>query len=154
VKRFLIESGSRSGKFITEHPQSKASVVTTLFAPKVTVRLNRKFKQAQGKEDYELDLKDFISLKGMKALGNRLSTLPVMDAVLLPSDEQLEAEEAEKFWTTVRTSRLATALEKMPEIHQNPDDIEFEIEDLNEDMDRFKKELKKPEEPGQQGQLF
>jgi topoisomerase-4 subunit A len=155
VKRFLIDSGARSGKFITEHPQSKATVVTTLFAPKVSVRLNRKFKQAQGKEDYELDLKDFISLKGMKALGNRLSTLPVLDAILLPSDEETEAEEAEKFWTSVRSSRLATSLEKMPEIHQNPDDIEFEIEELTEEMDRFKKEVqKKPEEPGKQGQLF
>jgi hypothetical protein len=100
-------------------------------------------------------LKDFISLKGMKALGNRLSTLPVLDAILLPSDEETEAEEAEKFWTSVRSSRLATSLEKMPEIHQNPDDIEFEIEELTEEMDRFKKEVqKKPEEPGKQGQLF
>jgi hypothetical protein len=50
---------------------------------------------------------------------------------------------------------LATSLEKMPEIHQNPDDIEFEIEELTEEMDRFKKEVqKKPEEPGKQGQLF
>ncbi|MDZ4750191.1 MAG: DNA gyrase/topoisomerase IV subunit A [Flavobacteriales bacterium] len=154
VKRFVIEGGARNGKFVTEHAQSKASVVTTFFTPKVIVRLNKKFKQAQGKDDFEIELKDFISLKGMKALGNRVSTLPVLDVQLLPIDELIEAEESEKFWTTVRSARLANAIEKMPEIHQNPDDIEFEIDGLNDEINRFKKEVQKPKEPGTQGELF
>ena len=39
-----------------------------------------------------IDLWDFISVKGMKAQGNRLSTLPITEVVLDPPNTDKEAE--------------------------------------------------------------
>ncbi len=90
VKRFLAEPSKVLVRFITEHPKSKLSVVSTLHYPKVFVRFNKKFKQAQNKMDEMVDLREFISIKGVKAIGNRLTQLPVLNIDLLDADQELE----------------------------------------------------------------
>ena len=42
------------------------------------------------RSDEIVDLRGFISLKGLKALGNRLSSLPVTEVLLEPANEDLE----------------------------------------------------------------
>jgi topoisomerase-4 subunit A len=90
VKRFLAEPSKGWVRFITEHPRSKLVLATTLNYPKIFVRFNKKFKQAQNKMDEMVDLREFISVKGYKAIGNRLTQLPVLNVDLLEADEQLE----------------------------------------------------------------
>jgi len=56
----------------------------------VRIRYNRRFKYTRDREDDILDLRGFISVKGVKALGNKLSSLPVTEVSLEPPMEELE----------------------------------------------------------------
>ena len=46
--------------------------------------------------DEGINLREFISVKGLKALGNRLTNLPVLGVELLEANADLEAQEDEK----------------------------------------------------------
>lgn len=91
VKRFVPEFVQKPFRFIGEHEQSRLGVVTTLFHPQALVRYNRRFKETRDREDDVVDLSEFIAVKGMRALGNRLSPLPVVEVTLSPPREELEA---------------------------------------------------------------
>ena len=90
VKRFLPEFSKNPTGFIGENEQSKLWVASTLHHPHVRIRYNRRFKHTRDREDDVLDLRGFIALKGVKALGNKLSTLPVTEVSLEPPVEELE----------------------------------------------------------------
>jgi topoisomerase-4 subunit A len=107
VKRFLTEPNKGWVRFITEHPKSKLALATTLNYPKVFVRFNKKFKQAQNKMDEMVDLREFISVKGYKAIGNRLTQLPVLNIDLLEADEELESRTNAEF---VEQMKLSTSV--------------------------------------------
>jgi topoisomerase-4 subunit A len=104
VKRFLPEFTAKPFRFIGDHEASRLGVVTTLYHPQVRVRFNRRFKETRDRDDALVDVTDFIGIKGMRALGNRLSPLPVTEVVLEPADEAREAAAAE----AVAASRAAT----------------------------------------------
>ncbi|MEN9393877.1 MAG: hypothetical protein RL362_98 [Bacteroidota bacterium] len=104
VKRFLAEPNKGWVRFITEHPKSKLSLATTLNYPKIFVRFNKKFKQAQNKMDEMVDLREFISVKGYKAIGNRLTQLPVLNIDLLEADEELENRTNAEFVEQMKVS--------------------------------------------------
>lgn len=92
VKRFLIEPSKGPVTFITDHPKSKLGVATLLHHPVLYIRYNKKFKQAQNKMDESVNLRDFIAVKGLKAIGNKLTALPVLNLDLLDADPQREQE--------------------------------------------------------------
>ena len=71
VKRFLIENESREDSFISEHASSTLEIVSTDWRPVAKVS----FAKDRGKdrrEDQIIDFEQFISVKGMSALGNQL----------------------------------------------------------------------------------
>ena len=72
VKRFLIESTDNKVKFITDHENSQLEVVSTDWLPQVQTT----FSKVKGKQrDPEtIALEEFIAVKGLKAIGNRLTT--------------------------------------------------------------------------------
>lgn len=90
VKRFLVEPMKGLVRFITENPKSKLGVATTLNFPNVYVRFNKKFKQAANKMDETISIPDFITVKGLKAIGNKLSNYPVLNVDLLEADMERE----------------------------------------------------------------
>ncbi|MBM3449157.1 MAG: DNA gyrase/topoisomerase IV subunit A [Bacteroidetes bacterium] len=90
VKRFLIEPMKGLIRFITENPKSKLGVATTLNFPNVYVRFNKKFKQSANKMDETISIPDFIAVKGLKAIGNKLSNYPVLNVDLLEADMERE----------------------------------------------------------------
>ncbi len=92
VKRFLVEPSKGPVTFISEHPKSKLGIATLLHHPTVYVRFNKKFKQAQHKMDESIQLREFIAVKGLKAIGNKLTNLPILSVDLLEPDEQRENE--------------------------------------------------------------
>ena len=104
VKRFLVESSSKPIHFITAHENSRLGVVSTAFFPVANIRYNKKFKHTRDKEDDLLDLNDFISVKGLKALGNKLSSLPVTDVTLAQLDEEKEAKALEELIAARKTN--------------------------------------------------
>ena len=92
VKRFLPELVQKAFRFIGDHEQSRLGVVTSLHHPQVRIRFNRRFKETRDREDEIVDLRKFIAVKGLRALGNRLNSLPITEVILEPENEALESE--------------------------------------------------------------
>ena len=84
VKRFLIENESREECFISEHASSVLEIVSTEWRPVAKVS----FAKDRGKDrrdDQEIDIEQFIGLKGVSALGNQLTKLKVNQIDLIES---------------------------------------------------------------------
>lgn len=70
VKRFLVEDNDKKTLFITEHKDSHLEIVSTDWIPRVNLQFDRR---SDDREDEEINLEEFISVKGIKAIGNRLT---------------------------------------------------------------------------------
>ncbi|NDC40096.1 MAG: DNA gyrase/topoisomerase IV subunit A [Chitinophagia bacterium] len=171
VKRFLIEDSRGPVTFIGEHANSKLGIATLLHHPVVYVRFDKRNKIAKNKMDESIGLRDFIAVKGLKAIGNKLTNYPVLNIELLEPDQQME-EQSENLLQDLIAAKQprqgAFDIDNEDFIPQDPSEIEFEIEGLEEDMARFKamREASKGEAspeppkpkgkttPGTQGSLF
>ena len=95
VKRFLIENENKEELFISEHPKSVLELVSTDWRPVVELE----FVKPRGKEqkpDQEVDIEDFIAVKGIKALGNQLTADKIKNTNVLESLPYEEVEEEEE----------------------------------------------------------
>ena len=151
VKRFLPESTSKKTSFISDHENSRLAVASTLHHPHVRVKFNKRFKHTRDKEDQILNLREFIAVKGMKALGNRLSPLPITEVLMEPAIEDLEAKveaeiQAEKAAQNPAPPAAAAAEDFAPEADQISQPIDLELPDSS------KKGT--PPEEGEQPTLF
>ena len=90
IKRFLVETEGKEESFITEHPKSQLEIVSTDYRPMAEL-VFMKVKGIQ-KENQTVDIENFISVKGFKALGNQLTTDKLKQVNLL---EPLPYEEPE-----------------------------------------------------------
>ncbi|MBS1546848.1 MAG: DNA gyrase/topoisomerase IV subunit A [Bacteroidetes bacterium] len=79
VKRFLVESARDPVLFITEHPESKLVLHTLVPGTTLHVAFD---KRSNDRPDEEVDLTAFIAVKGIKAIGNRLTPFKVKDLKL------------------------------------------------------------------------
>ncbi len=91
VKRFLVENENKEEIFITEHPKSQLEIVSTDYRPMAELVFT-KVKGVQ-KENQTVDIENFIAVKGLKALGNQLTTDKLKQVNLL---EPLPYEEPEE----------------------------------------------------------
>ncbi|MBP6586471.1 MAG: DNA gyrase/topoisomerase IV subunit A [Flavobacterium sp.] len=91
VKRFLIENENKEETFITEHPKSQLEIVSTDYRPMAELVFT-KVKGVQ-KENQTVDIENFIAIKGLKALGNQLTTEKLKQVNLLESLPYEEPEE-------------------------------------------------------------
>lgn len=128
AKRFLPESTTKAMSFISEHPDSKLLVATTLHHPHVRLRFNKRFKHTRDKEDQVINLREFISVKGIKAQGNRLNPLPITEVLLEPVVEELESKGEEEL-----KALLAQRAPKEPIVHQDDDDEDLSDEETTQD---------------------
>ncbi len=87
VKRFMIDNPNKEESFISEHPNSQLEIVSTDYRPMAEVIFSKK-----SLENIELNFEDFIAIKGIKALGNQLTTDKIKQINLL---ESLAYEEPE-----------------------------------------------------------
>jgi len=90
VKRFLVENENKEEIFITEHEKSQLEIVSTDWRPMAEV-VFAKVKGVQ-KETITVDLEQFIAVKGIKAIGNQLTTDKLKQVNLLeplPYEEPL-----------------------------------------------------------------
>ena len=92
VKRFFAEPVLKPFSFIGDHENSRLGVLSTAHHPRVRIRFNRRFKETRDREDEVFDASDFIAIKGIRAIGNKLSGLPVTEVQLDALDEQREAQ--------------------------------------------------------------
>ena len=96
IKRFLIESESKEGRFIK--PEGELIFLNTDWRPLITVN----FVKPRDKDPIlpmEINTEEFITVKGFKALGNQLSQQKIKNIELkkaLPyDDEEKSVEEIE-----------------------------------------------------------
>jgi topoisomerase-4 subunit A len=108
IKRFLVENPGKEEKFISDHKDSFLELVSTAVTPRIELVFKKK-KGKDRKDNEEINLKEFISVKGINALGNRLTTEEVLEINFL---EPLE-----------------------PEATENPDDLEND-EDKDQNSDQ------------------
>jgi topoisomerase-4 subunit A len=120
VKRFLVEPTDKKVSFISEHEDSQLEVISTDWLPQIKTS----FTKVKGKEkDAEIiGLEEFIAIKGMKAIGNRLTTHKVKNIDLL---EPLPFEEPE----------IEEAEEELEVIDESVDDADLEEEGVSEDIE-------------------
>ncbi|MEK6509406.1 DNA gyrase/topoisomerase IV subunit A [Myroides odoratimimus] len=94
LKRFIIENENREELFITEHPNSRLEIISTDFRPVFEVVFS-KIKGIQ-KENQTIDVEQFITIKGIKALGNQVSIDKIKQVNILESLPYIEEEEEEE----------------------------------------------------------
>jgi topoisomerase-4 subunit A len=90
VKRFLVEPSDKKELFITEGDKSELKIVSVRNNPVINVVFKDKLR-----EDEEVNLEEFISVKGLKALGNQLTPMPVKKLELVREDEDQFDEDSD-----------------------------------------------------------
>jgi topoisomerase-4 subunit A len=99
VKRFLIENENKEEVFISDHQKSQLEIVSTDWLPQVEVVFGKERGKDQ-KENLEVNLEEFIAIKGIKALGNQLTTdkvkqINLLDPLPYEAPEEIHADELE-----------------------------------------------------------
>ncbi|MCH2225269.1 MAG: DNA gyrase/topoisomerase IV subunit A [Crocinitomicaceae bacterium] len=96
-KRFLCEvTSDKKVSFISESEGSEMSLVSTSYKPKIKVIYNKLLKATKNLPDTEIDMSDFIDVKGLKSQGNQITKLKVKEIVLSPQEEEEAWPEPEK----------------------------------------------------------
>ena len=93
VKRFVVENENREELVITEHPKSQLLFVSADWRPMAEVIFTK--EKGKEKENLTVNLEEFISVKGIKALGNQLTTDKVKTINALESLPYEEPQEEE-----------------------------------------------------------
>ena len=91
VKRFLIENPNKEEVVISDHAKSFMELVSTDWRPVIEME----FVKPRGKDakpNQKVDLEDFISIKGIKAIGNQLTSEKIKNINLLESLPYQEPE--------------------------------------------------------------
>lgn len=91
VKRFTLEPTDKKTLLITEHPDSFLEIVSAHPSPEVVISYD---KRTTKKEDERINLAEFISVKGFKAQGNKLTSLAIKTIDLIePEIEHASSNE-------------------------------------------------------------
>ena len=88
VKRFLIETPEKEEEFISDHPKSQLEIVATDYRPIAEVQFSKR-----SLDNETVNFEEFIAVKGIKALGNQLTTDKIKNVNLLDSLPFEEPEE-------------------------------------------------------------
>jgi topoisomerase IV subunit A len=92
VKRFLIENENREDMFISEHPSSLLEIVSTDWRPVAKIAFAKE-RGKERREDQIIDFEQFISVKGISALGNQLTRFKVNQIDFMESLPYTQPEE-------------------------------------------------------------
>ena len=87
VKRFMIDNPNKEEKFITDHPNTQLQIIAVDHRPVAEIIFSKR-----SLENRILDFEDFIAIKGIKSLGNQLTTDKIKDINLLDSLPYKEPE--------------------------------------------------------------
>jgi topoisomerase-4 subunit A len=113
VKRFVCEvTSDKRISYISESEGSYLDCVSTAFRPIARIVYNKLLKETKNLPDNDIQLADFIDVKGMKAQGNQLNKLKVKEIILT---HPIEGDEP---WPEEKALDLSS------------------IDDLNEDLDQ------------------
>ncbi len=99
VKRFIIENENKEELFISDHKNSQLEISSTDWRPMVEV-VFAKERGKDRKDNIQVSLEEFISIKGISALGNQLSKekvnqINLLDPLPYEAPEEIHADEME-----------------------------------------------------------
>ncbi|WP_299116677.1 DNA gyrase/topoisomerase IV subunit A [uncultured Winogradskyella sp.] len=99
VKRFLIEQEGKEESFISDHANSQLEIVSTDWRPMADVEFTKE-RGKDRKPNMEVNLEEFIAVKGINALGNQLTKDKINQINLLgplpfEAPEEVHADELE-----------------------------------------------------------
>ena len=107
IKRFLIEQEQKEELVISESKGSELLLMVSDYRPSVTLE----FVKPRGKEELpaqDVDVADFIAIKGIKAMGNQLTTQKIKQVIV---NEPLEYTPEEAIDDDIDESDGSTASE-------------------------------------------
>jgi len=84
IKRFLIDNPDREELIISDHPKSYLEKIFTDYRPMAELVFAKK-RGKDRQENIEINLEEFISIKGISALGNQLTKDKVLEINTLES---------------------------------------------------------------------
>lgn len=141
VKRFLIEHPDKEEIIITDHPNSYLEKIFTDYRPVAEVVFVK--KRGQDRQDNLIvDLEEFISIKGITALGNQLTKDKVLEINAL---EPLPYEKPEE--------KKPEDIDVVVEEDDSQDDFEENSDEDSETSDDLPDDSDKTDSDGQ-GRLF
>ena len=99
VKRFLIEHEGREESFISEHPNSQLEIVSTDWKPMAEI-VFAKERGKDRKDNLEVNLEEFIDIKGISAQGNQLTKekvnqINLLDPLPYDAPDEVHADDLE-----------------------------------------------------------
>ena len=99
VKRFLIEQEGKEESFISDHASSQLEIVSTDWRPMADVEFTKE-RGKDRKQNMEINLEEFIAVKGINALGNQLTKdkinqINLLDPLPFEAPEEVHADELE-----------------------------------------------------------
>jgi len=137
VKRFLLDDTDKKTLFITDHPKSKLELVLTDWKPVVNIAFDGR---ANKRDDEEINIEEFISVKGHKSLGNRLTTYKV---------KEIKALEPIAFEPVIESTPIVTEPVQEEEVSSeiveekvSPETIEKKPKEVTKEKPAVKKEEK------------
>jgi topoisomerase-4 subunit A len=80
VKRFMIDNPNKEELFISEHPKSQLEIVATDYRPMGEIQFSKRSLESE-----TINFEEFIAVKGIKALGNQLTSEKIKQVNLLES---------------------------------------------------------------------
>ncbi|MBC3759981.1 DNA gyrase/topoisomerase IV subunit A [Hyunsoonleella sp. SJ7] len=99
VKRFLIENEGKEELFISDHPNSQLEIVSTDWKPMAEV-VFAKERGKDRKDNLEVNLEEFIDIKGISAMGNQLTKdkinqINLLEPLPYEAPEEVHADDLE-----------------------------------------------------------
>ncbi len=99
VKRFIIENENKEELFITDHKNSQLEIASTDWKP-VAELVFSKERGKDRKDNIQINLEEFIALKGIAALGNQLTKekinqINLLDPLPYEAPDEVHAEDIE-----------------------------------------------------------
>lgn len=101
VKRFLIENEGKEESFVPEHENSRLEIVSTDWLPMAEVEFAKE-RGKDRKDNLEINLEEFISVKGISAIGNQLTKdkvkqINLLDPLPFEEPEEVHADDLEVY---------------------------------------------------------
>ncbi|MCO4821938.1 MAG: DNA gyrase/topoisomerase IV subunit A [Flavobacteriaceae bacterium] len=99
VKRFLVENEGKDEAFISDHPKTQLEIISTDWRPMAEI-VFAKERGKDRKENLNVNLEEFIAVKGISALGNQLTKEKINQVNLLEplsyeAPDEVHADEIE-----------------------------------------------------------
>ncbi|MBT8271743.1 MAG: DNA gyrase/topoisomerase IV subunit A, partial [Bacteroidia bacterium] len=126
VKRFLVENENREEVFISAHKDSQLEIISTDWRPMAEIVFAKK-RGKDRKENMEINLEEFITVKGISAQGNQLTRdkvnqINLLDPLPFDPPEEVPADEIEVVDEEIVKDENLKPGEAKPSTNGQPDD--------------------------------